>query len=160
MHSNNPIPHRGRSLVWLVARLSILVVIHVAEAARGRPYFNAAGTTFAADNGNLIRGAIVSTGIGNVPSLSQVRAIKNYGLNAIHCHAERSDYGCSAGAEAAAMARLDVGAGPAQAEAIMTAAHRWVLVAPERASARVDTISTGSRRERAKRELAGVMDRP
>lgn len=74
-----------------------------AEAARGRPYINAAKTTFVADNGQLLRGAIISTETGASPSVTQLEAIKNVGLNAVHCYAERRDYGYSAGAKVAAV---------------------------------------------------------
>jgi endoglucanase len=90
----------------LLAAVALFVLVSEAEAARGRPVINTAGTTFVADNGNLIRGAIVSTETGVVPSLTDVQAIKNYGLNAIHCYAERSDYGYAAGAKAAAVDAL------------------------------------------------------
>lgn len=73
------------------------------EAARGRPYVNAANTTFVADNGNLLRGAIISTEIGSLPSINHLQAIKNLGLNAVHCYAERSDYGYAAGTHSAAV---------------------------------------------------------
>ncbi|MFH1497072.1 MAG: RICIN domain-containing protein [Verrucomicrobiota bacterium] len=92
----------GRSLACFVLLFSLLSA-HVAQAARGRPYINAAGTTLVADNGSLIRGAIISTETGNVPALSDVQAIKTRGLNAIHCYAERDDYGYAAGAKAAAI---------------------------------------------------------
>jgi len=88
---------------WLTAITLGLGITCNAHAARGRPVINAAKTTFVADNGSLLRGAIISTETGIVPSLSSVQAIKNCGLNAIHCYAERSDYGYSAGAKAAAV---------------------------------------------------------
>src|SRR5690606_12834465 len=53
--------------------------------------------------GNLLRGAIISTETGSFPSISHLQAIKNLGLNAVHCYAERSDYGYAAGAQAAAV---------------------------------------------------------
>jgi hypothetical protein len=87
----------------LLASIALLTLVSHAEAARGRPVKSSTGSTFVADNGNLIRGAIVSTETGVVPALADVQAIKNYGLNAIHCYAERSDYGYSAGAKAAAV---------------------------------------------------------
>lgn len=90
----------------LLAACALFALVSNAEAARGRPVINAAGTTFVADNGNLLRGAIVSTETGVVPSLADVQAIKNYGLNAIHCYAERSDYGYAAGAKVNAVNAL------------------------------------------------------
>lgn len=74
-----------------------------AQAARGRPYVNAAKTTLVADNGQLLRGAIISTETGAYPTVSQLEGIKNVGLNAVHCYAERRDYGYLAGAKFAAV---------------------------------------------------------
>src|SRR5690606_6403600 len=51
----------------------------------------------------LLRGAIISTETGASPSMSQLEAIKAVGLNAVHCYAERRDYGYSAGAKFAAV---------------------------------------------------------
>lgn len=90
-------------LLWLVAAVAFFVSAPGAEAARGRPYINAAKTTFVADNGNLLRGAIISTETGSTPSVAQLEAIKQVGLNAVHCYAERRDYGYSAGAKVAAV---------------------------------------------------------
>ncbi|EIP99995.1 CBM6-containing protein,putative carbohydrate-binding protein [Opitutaceae bacterium TAV1] len=87
----------------LLAALVSLAFAGNAEAARGRPYINAAGTTFVTDTGTLIRGAIISTETGNVPALSAVQGIKTRGLNAIHCYAERADYGYAAGRHSAAL---------------------------------------------------------
>ncbi|MET0262518.1 MAG: RICIN domain-containing protein [Rariglobus sp.] len=87
----------------LALLLGVVLFAHEAQAARGRPYINAARTTFVGDNGQLLRGAIISTETGAVPSLSSVQGIKNVGLNAIHCYAERWDYGYSAGAKVAAV---------------------------------------------------------
>ncbi|MFH1497073.1 MAG: RICIN domain-containing protein [Verrucomicrobiota bacterium] len=89
------------------ARLFVLLACVLfasrAEAARGRPVINAANTTFVADNGNLLRGAIISTETGSFPSITHLQAIKNLGLNTVHCYAERSDYGYAAGARVAAV---------------------------------------------------------
>jgi len=71
-----------------------------AEAARGRPTINAAKTTFVADNGSLLRGAQMATDMGGTYSTSTISAIKNYGCNAVHLYAERSDQGYAAGAKA------------------------------------------------------------
>lgn len=79
------------------------VLATTAEAARGRPYINAAKTTFVSDTGTLLRGAIISTEAGSVPSVADLQAIKNYGLNTVHCYAERRDYGYAAGAKASAV---------------------------------------------------------
>lgn len=94
------LPKLGASFLAMLLCLFLAVR---AEAARGRPYVNAAKTTFVADNGQLLRGAIISTETGSVPSLSSVQGIRNVGLNAIHCYAERWDYGYSAGAKVAAV---------------------------------------------------------
>ena len=58
---------------------------------RGRPILNSAGTTFAADNGNRLRGPFASTEWGNPPSLSTIESIKNLGCNAIHLYGECFD---------------------------------------------------------------------
>src|SRR5690242_17475232 len=58
-----------------------------AYAERGRPYLNAAGTTFVADNGSLIRGSVLGS------NLSQGAAVTNYGLNAVHLYAESASGG-------------------------------------------------------------------
>lgn len=96
-------PHRFRFIHGLTAFALGLVATINAEAARGRPVINAAKTTFVSDNGNPLRGAIISTETGAVPSTADLQAIKNYGLNAVHCYAERSDYGYAAGAKFAAL---------------------------------------------------------
>lgn len=106
-----PPPPRGRprraprvlALLLVCAALSFLCAATRAEAARGRPYVNAAQTTFVADNGNLLRGAIISTETGSSPSVAQLEGMKAVGLNAVHCYAERRDYGYSAGARVAAV---------------------------------------------------------
>ena len=87
----------------LFAALVSLISIDTADAARGRPVINAAGSTFVTDTGSLLRGTIISTETGNVPTLTAVQNIKTRGLNAIHCYAERSDYGYAAGAKYAAL---------------------------------------------------------
>jgi hypothetical protein len=55
---------------------------------RGRPTLNAEGTTFVADNGNLLRGPFASTEWGNPPPLANIQAIKQSGANAIHLYGE------------------------------------------------------------------------
>jgi hypothetical protein len=95
---------RSRALLPTVATCVLAFAFNPdAEAARGRPVINSAGTTFVADNGSLLRGAIISTETGLVPALSSVQGIKNQGLNTIHCYAERGDYGYAAGAKVAAV---------------------------------------------------------
>src|SRR5690606_4724896 len=98
-----PMIRPASSLVRLMVFAALPFCAGHAEAARGRPVINAANTTFVADNGNLLRGAIISTETGSFPSISHLQAIKNLGLNAVHCYAERSDYGYAAGAQAAAV---------------------------------------------------------
>ncbi len=98
-----PLLARIRPGFALLATLLCFVTPHLAEAARGRPYINAAGTTFVTDNGGLLRGAIISTETGFTPSVSSLNAIKEQGLNTVHCYAERSDYGYAAGARASAV---------------------------------------------------------
>ena len=92
-----------RSPTAFLVLFSFIVFTDIAGAARGRPVINAAKTTFVADNGSLLRGAIISTETGAIPSLAAIQTIKSYGLNAIHCYAERSDYGYPAGAKVAAV---------------------------------------------------------
>ncbi|WP_238991364.1 RICIN domain-containing protein [Rariglobus hedericola] len=96
-------PHPVRFLHWLTALALGLGVICNAQAARGRPVINAAKTTFVSDNGNPLRGAIISTETGGFPTTAEFQAIKNYGMNSVHCYAERWDYGYSAGAKFAAL---------------------------------------------------------
>lgn len=106
-HPTPPSPPGCSRSIWsLVSLLISLALVPLAEAARGRPSVNAAGTTLVTDSGTLIRGAIISTETGVLPSLSAVQRIKTLGLNAIHCYAERADYGYSAGRHAAALDRV------------------------------------------------------
>jgi hypothetical protein len=58
---------------------------------RSRPTLNATGTTFVADNGNLMRGPFASSEWGNPPPLSAIQSIKNLGANAIHHYGEVFD---------------------------------------------------------------------
>lgn len=58
---------------------------------RGRPLLNAAGTTFVAENGNLLRGPFASTEWGAPPPLANIQSIKQYGANAIHLYGEVFD---------------------------------------------------------------------
>lgn len=74
-----------------------------AQAARGRPHLNAEGTTFVADNGNLLRGPLIATESGNLPSHTAIQAVKNYGCNAIHVYAEAPTGGYTAGTRAAVL---------------------------------------------------------
>lgn len=73
---------------------------------RGRPVLNAGGTTFVADNGNLLRGPQIATSSGTAPSLSSLLAITNYGCNAIHCYAEGANAGYAAGTQSNAVDTL------------------------------------------------------
>lgn len=109
MHPTPRLLSLSESIKWSYALLAVLVMLVFtgeAGAARGRPYINAAGTTFVTDSGTLIRGAIISTETGIVPALSAVQGIKTRGLNAIHCYAERADYGYAAGRHYAALDRV------------------------------------------------------
>lgn len=58
-----------------------------AQAARGRPQLNAAGTTFVADNGSLLRGMICGSAVASMPQVT------NYGCNALHLYAESASGG-------------------------------------------------------------------
>ncbi len=58
---------------------------------RGRPTLNESGTTFLADNGNLLRGPFASTEWGNPPSASTIESIRALGCNAIHLYGECFD---------------------------------------------------------------------
>jgi len=93
-------PIRPCLIVALAALASVLLPAPV-QAARGRPYINTAKTTFVADNGALLRGTQMATDSGGIPNQANIIAIKNYGCNAVHLYAERSDQGYSAGAKAA-----------------------------------------------------------
>ncbi|HEX5398490.1 MAG TPA: cellulase family glycosylhydrolase, partial [Verrucomicrobiae bacterium] len=75
--------------------LFFLITGYQAEAQltipRGRPHLNAAGTTFVADNGQLLRGPFTSTEwTGAVPA-SQIASMKALGFNAVHLYAESFD---------------------------------------------------------------------
>jgi hypothetical protein len=60
----------------------------VVEVPRGRPTLNPEGTTFVAENGNLLRGPFASTEWGAPPPLANIQAIKQSGANAIHLYGE------------------------------------------------------------------------
>lgn len=60
----------------------------VVAGQRGRATLNAEGTTFVADNGNLLRGPFASTEWGAPPPLANIQAIKQSGANAIHLYGE------------------------------------------------------------------------
>lgn len=68
---------------WVALNRSSTITI-----PRGRPTLNATGTTFVAENGNLLRGPFASTEWGNPPPLSAIQSIKNLGANAIHHYGE------------------------------------------------------------------------
>jgi len=95
-----------RALVPLLLFAFAFVAVPRSDAARGRPVLNAAGTTFVSDSGTLLRGPRVSTELGAVPTAADMQTIKSYGCNALHCYAERADYGYSAGAQATAVDAL------------------------------------------------------
>src|SRR4051812_31521077 len=81
----------------LIAFAACLMLAGTAEAARGRPHINAAGTTFVTDNGELLRGAITGTNFSLMPN------IKAVGLNTIHLYAESWGQGYNVGAKVAAV---------------------------------------------------------
>ncbi|MBD5778353.1 family 43 glycosylhydrolase [Pelagicoccus sp. NFK12] len=58
---------------------------------RGRAVLNQAGTTFVADNGQLIRGPFASTEWGNPPPRENLAQLKELGLNAVHLYGEVFD---------------------------------------------------------------------
>lgn len=90
-------PHPARFLHWLIVSALGLAATINAEAARGRPVINAAKTTFVADNGQLLRGAITGTNFSLMPN------IKAVGLNTIHLYAESWGQGYNVGAKVAAV---------------------------------------------------------
>ncbi|MGN6506676.1 MAG: RICIN domain-containing protein [Tepidisphaeraceae bacterium] len=100
--------HRySRALLVLTVMLGMAGLVPTqAQAARGRPIITGTKKTFAADNGNLLRGPRLSTEVGTLPARSTLQAIKNYGCNAIHCYAERADYGYPAGSKASTLDTL------------------------------------------------------
>jgi hypothetical protein len=59
--------------------------------SRGRPVINPKGTTFVADNGQLLRGPFASAEWGDPPPLDEIQSIKNLGCNAIHFYGECFD---------------------------------------------------------------------
>ncbi|MDQ8203518.1 family 43 glycosylhydrolase [Pelagicoccus sp. SDUM812003] len=58
---------------------------------RGWAVLNEAGTTFVADNGQLIRGPFASTEWGNPPPRENLAKLKELGLNAVHLYGEVFD---------------------------------------------------------------------
>lgn len=83
-----------RSLIFFAA---CLMLANTAEAVRGRPHINAAGTTFVTDNGALLRGSITGTNNSLMPN------IKAIGLNTIHLYAESWGQGYTVGAKVTAV---------------------------------------------------------
>ena len=85
---------------------------------RGRPYLNAARTTFVADNGHDLRGPFTSTEwTGPVPA-QNIANMKDLGFNAVHLYAEdfNTNYpnGGSAPGYSAANVERDRGGDPNQ----------------------------------------------
>lgn len=78
--------HIKSVLAVLMVIVSVFASVD-AWAARGRPQLNAAGTTFVADNGNLIRGMICGSALTSMPQVT------NYGCNALHLYAESASGG-------------------------------------------------------------------
>ncbi|TYQ17018.1 UNVERIFIED_CONTAM: dockerin type I repeat protein [Acetivibrio alkalicellulosi] len=62
-----------------------------ASAQRGRPYLNAARTTFVGDNGQLLRGPYTSTEWTGAAPYDQIARMKDLGFNAVHLYAECFD---------------------------------------------------------------------
>ncbi|EDY84333.1 Cellulase (glycosyl hydrolase family 5), putative [Verrucomicrobiia bacterium DG1235] len=58
---------------------------------RGWAVLNEAGTTFVADNGQLLRGPFASTEWGDPPPRENLAKLKELGLNAVHLYAEVFD---------------------------------------------------------------------
>ena len=80
------------------------------DIQRGRPYINAEGTTFVADNGNRLRGPFASTEWGNPPAAADIESIKEIGCNAVHLYAECFDIDYPADGSTApgySMSRID-----------------------------------------------------
>ena len=58
---------------------------------RGRPVLNAAGTTFVADNGQLLRGPYTSSEWGSPAPYDEIAQMKDLGFNAVHLYGECFD---------------------------------------------------------------------
>jgi hypothetical protein len=71
-----------------------------ALAARGHPTLNSARTTFVADNGRLLRGAVAGTEYGGHLSMDDLLYFKSKGTNALHLYAENFVSGYAAGTRA------------------------------------------------------------
>jgi hypothetical protein len=76
------------TVIALVVIMLSLFSSQDAWAVRGRPVINSAGTTFVTDQGSLLRGPQITIEKGRLPNRSDLRAIKNYGCNALHCYVE------------------------------------------------------------------------
>jgi len=62
-----------------------------ATLQRGRPVLNAEGTTFVADNGQLLRGPFTSSEWGSPAPYDEIANMKNLGFNAVHLYGECFD---------------------------------------------------------------------
>lgn len=91
-----------RSLAVL-AILASAILTTDADAARGRPVFNAQKSTYVSDSGTLLRGAQMATDGGGTYPETTIAAIKDYGLNAVHLYAEKWGQSYSVGGRAAAV---------------------------------------------------------
>jgi endoglucanase len=60
-------------------------------ARGGRPRLDAAGKTFVADNGQLLRGPYASTEWTDAAPLAGIEAMKDLGFNAVHLYTESFD---------------------------------------------------------------------
>ncbi len=78
---------------WLNVILSIVgfCLTEGYAAQRGRPVLNAAGTTFVADNGQLLRGPFTSSEWGSPAPYQEIANMKNYGFNSVHIYGECFD---------------------------------------------------------------------
>lgn len=106
-------PFRVRFVVAGNSTVAALAVIMLslfsgqdAWAVRGRPVINSAGTTFVTDRGSLLRGPQITIEKGRLPSRNDLRAIKNYGCNALHCYVECASAGLPVGVRASILDTL------------------------------------------------------
>ena len=75
----------GKANVILVLVFLSFVSVAAPPVPRGRPRLNASRTTFVAENGNLLRGAVIRH------DRAALEAAKAHGLNAVHDYAEGCD---------------------------------------------------------------------
>ena len=75
----------GKANIILVLFFLSFVSVAAPPVPRGRPRLNASRTTFVAENGNLLRGAVIRH------DRAALEAAKAHGLNAVHDYAEGCD---------------------------------------------------------------------